>query len=653
MTAQSTQRIRDSLIGTTLQGEGGTKFHVRNLLGEGGQGWVFQAHYDDPEGFWIVVKILRPEGLSRETLERFERETRVLQMLGTIPAPNPNIVRFYDHGMHRIDIHGARIVVPFIALEYVEGKTLTLVLDEANGKGLPLARTLRMMRQVARALHTVHEHRIVHRDLKPSNILLATQHGQEVAKITDFGLVKAPGLSAKSTATIAGATLGYAPPEQYEMGNSRVGPQTDIFSFATILFECMTGRVAFPHTLGESPLRTVARMLSGDRPQLARHLDTISPELRNRPDTIARLDVELARATAADPLARHPTVEQLWNAIEPILRTSVTGEHDDAATIPQPQQRWASSPENAVAVPPAPLPAVGRFNMIAPAMSRERLRAAAFALEERAVYAIGLNGLYRCHRGSWASLPLPGSIDIRSVRGVAVRREGEVLLFGDSGLALVLDAKGGVRPLAGVDGEFNWLGAFTEDGDWVLAGERRTRAVGVVAEVGNHAAHVHTLQGTTRLHDVTRLASGSLLACGVHGDLVHITPGGGVQVPWGRTGHLLSIARTNNGGAYTVGSGGHALAVTPRTAIGPDASPDLVATLEAVQTTRDIVCVRLEPDGTPWAVGQAARLLRRKSGVWTRIPLEGTSAHLIALHPFDSVVTVLAEDGMLLEGRVE
>ncbi len=119
MSNSSPHRIRDSLIGTALLGNAGRTFYLRELLGEGGQGWVFKANYDDPDGFWIVVKLLRPEGLNQETLERFERETRALQMLGAQATPNPNIVRFYDHGIHHLKLYGADLLLPFIALEFV------------------------------------------------------------------------------------------------------------------------------------------------------------------------------------------------------------------------------------------------------------------------------------------------------------------------------------------------------------------------------------------------------------------------------------------------------------------------------------------------------------------------------------------------------
>jgi len=166
-----------------------------------------------------------------------------------------------------------------------------------------------------------------------------------------------------------------------------------------------------------------------------------------------------------------------------------------------------------------------------------------------------------------------------------------------------------------------------------------------VAEVGAQTANVHTITGTTRLFSATRLASGAILACGSHGDLIQILPTAQRVVPWGRTGHLYAVARSPTGGAYAVGSGGHALD------IAPSAAGDLVATLEAVQTTRDLWNLRLDPDGTPWAAGSQARVLERRNGVWVRIACDVTHADILAVSPFRGTVTVVPDDGSVIEGR--
>ncbi len=637
------QRIRDSLIGARLVGSGGTSFHLRSLLGEGGQGWVYKANYDAPDGFWVVVKILRPAGINPDALHRFERETRVLQMLGAVPTPNPNIVRFYDHGVHRIGSGPTETSLPFLAIELVDGPNLQSVLEQQRGAGLPVDRSLRVMRQVARALHTVHERRIVHRDLKPSNILLAHQEGHEVAKITDFGLVKAPEISAKSTATIAGASLGYAPPEQYEMGNARVSAQTDIFSFGAILFELLSGRLAFPPQPGESALRTVARMMSGDRPRLASSPETLPRSLAERRDVVDALDVELGRALAADPSARHGSILSFWGAVEPLLREvasrRVVLEISDEPSVSDQSHGGVEPPEPSWS-----------FSVVGDPLLRDRVRAAAFVPDTGAIYAVGLQGAYRFFRGHWAPLALPAGLDVRRVRGIARLRQGDLLLHGDAGLALVLSPAGAVRVLPGVDGDYNWLGSYTEDGDVVLAGERRSAPIGALAEVGTSTGQAHTLTGTTRLFGATRLSSGALLACGSHGDLVQFFRGTHRDVAWGRTGHLYGIVRATHGGAHVVGSGGHALHVVMHTSMGVDAAGTLSATLEAVQTTRDLWSVAVDPVGNAWAVGSDARVLERRGVQWVRIPVEGVKGHLVAVSTTGPTTLAVADDGTVIEG---
>src|SRR3954463_16536613 len=165
---------------------------------------------------------------------------------------------------------------------------------------MPAERVRRLLRQICQALDAVHKQKVVHRDLKPSNILLATQDGTEVAKVTDFGLVKLVDVNLQKTAALAGASLGYAPPEQYEQGNQRVSPKTDVFSLAAVAFEMLAGKPAFPFNEGENPLLIVTRILNGARPTLMKHRNSLSPELEGASPLIEALDRELTRAFAAD-----------------------------------------------------------------------------------------------------------------------------------------------------------------------------------------------------------------------------------------------------------------------------------------------------------------------------------------------------------------
>ena len=126
--------LRDLLPGQLLQGTLGARYRVRELIGEGGQGWVFKASWDDPRGLLLILKVLRPDATTPETLTRFEREAQVLRMLGQAPRPNPHIVRFFDHAACAVTspAGGAQIDLRFTALEYVPGPTLAQVLGQTK-----------------------------------------------------------------------------------------------------------------------------------------------------------------------------------------------------------------------------------------------------------------------------------------------------------------------------------------------------------------------------------------------------------------------------------------------------------------------------------------------------------------------------------------
>jgi serine/threonine protein kinase len=655
--------LRDELIGSVVEGNGGLRYHLRTLLGEGGQGWVYKANYDDPDGFWIVVKVLRPECLEGDTLIRFRREAEVMRRLGAMPAPNPNIVRFYDSGAHVALDPTTRenVELPFLVLEYVEGPTLAKVISGHGGFGVPVSRVRRVMKQVARALETIHEQRLVHRDLKPSNILLAQSDGQEIAKVTDFGLVKLPELATNKTVTMAGGSLGYAPPEQYEMGNHRVGPQTDVFSFAAVLFESLSGAEAFPTKASEAPLRVVARMLTGDKPSLVKGSATVPRELRDRPHLTAALDRELGRALSGDPEVRHASVKELWEAIEPLLQeatrmSAITADPTSSSRTGVPPAAVSIPAMSAVSGAPSGVAASSSpsWRVVGRPISGERLRSAVIAPDGSSIVALGDATLLRFEAGVWSSLPLPPGVSARALRGVTRHPLGDLLVYGESGFALLLSPTGRSERVAVDDRSVCLLGALADARGIVLVGERsqgpRGPSIGVVIDAPTGSApHASAIEGTSRLHGVARLGAKALAVCGAQGALVEI--GSSVrEIPWGRTGHLFSIASANDRGAFAVGSGGHALRISPPAVLpGIDAPP--TATLEAVQTTRDLTNVIVDARGAAWAVGGQARLLARRRGVWTRIALDPMAqAPLVTVASLAAGrILVVSEDGLVLE----
>jgi serine/threonine protein kinase len=703
--------LRDSLAGRVLRGSGEVTYHLRECIGEGGQGWVFRANWDDPSGHVVIVKVLRPDVVGTETLKRFKREADVLRMLSTQGRPNPYIVRFYDHAVAQVPspYGGEPLTLPFTVLEYVDGTTLEKVLTDQKGRGLPAERTRRLLRQISQALDIVHAQKVVHRDLKPSNILLATEAGTEIAKVTDFGLVKLVEMNLQRTAALAGASLGYAPPEQYEQGNQRVSPRTDVFSLAAVAYEMLAGKPAFPFNEGENPLLIVTRILNGPRPTLMKNRNALAPELESSIPLIEALDRELTKALAADVNARHESVMEFWKAIEPPLRAasedqrppprSKVGAYDVTARVHESGSRIPSAHQNGSGIqirgsgglhgnagsvappmqggtpvhlrptpmPPSPdrvsepqaaNPAAWEWTVLTTALAPNSIRGAVFRRTGDAAIAVSNSGLMRWERGAWMPASLPAHVPRTSIRGLRWLADGSVLFFGEKGLVGRVAPNGAANLWRVPDTEITFVGAHAEaSGTTTLVGERPYRGAaartvpgataGVVAQFsGDRVTVVSDAINTTRLRGVTRLSSGLLVACGDWGVIVRIELGVVEHVGTICGGHLASISPLPDGGAVTVGVGGHALSLTPK----------LEAQLEAVQTTRDLLSLATTEDGQAWAGSAAARLLRRSTAGtpgWVRMSGDiGVTSSMIALWAAGRSVRAIGDDGAVVEGRL-
>jgi len=174
-------------------------FRVERVVAEGGFGVVYRAHH---EGFKaaVALKCLKiPGAFSAEQrqafLQKFQEEGEVLFRLSALI---PSVVRPLHVGTFETSKHP---FVPFIALEWLDGESLDSVIERrraAKKPPLDLARVVRMMGPIARALECAHKFpgpggtqlSILHRDLKPENLFLAKVHGQETLKILDFGIGK-------------------------------------------------------------------------------------------------------------------------------------------------------------------------------------------------------------------------------------------------------------------------------------------------------------------------------------------------------------------------------------------------------------------------------------------------------------------------------
>jgi Tol biopolymer transport system component len=187
-----------------------------------------------------------------ERLARFQREAEVLASLN-----HPNIAHI--HGLEG----GAGIRA--LVMELVEGEDLAHRV--ARGP-IPLAEALPIARQIAEALEAAHERGIVHRDLKPANIKLGLDG---TVKVLDFGLAKTmepmgattnvpqPPTITTPAMTEAGIILGTAAYMSPEQARGRPADRrSDVWAFGVVLYEMLTGRLAFE---GETISDVLAKVL--------------------------------------------------------------------------------------------------------------------------------------------------------------------------------------------------------------------------------------------------------------------------------------------------------------------------------------------------------------------------------------------------------
>ena len=197
-------------------------------------GVVYRAH-DSRLQRDVALKLVHPQLVDENRLERFRGEARVLAALG-----HPNVASVYELG----DADG----MTFIVMELVPGETLA---DRLMTGPLPGSDVVRIACQVAAALESVHEKGLIHRDLKPANIKL-TPDG--VVKVLDFGLAKATGgiggshsdlltASVKTREGVIAGTVAYMSPEQAR--GQEVDRRTDIWAFGCVVYEMVVGRPAF------------------------------------------------------------------------------------------------------------------------------------------------------------------------------------------------------------------------------------------------------------------------------------------------------------------------------------------------------------------------------------------------------------------------
>ncbi len=293
-------------------------YNILEKLGEGGMGVVWKARDTHLDRF-VALKVLPAEKLQDpERRRRFTQEAKAASALN-----HPNIIHIYDI----TEADG----VPFIAMEYVAGKTL----DEIVGrKGMRVPDALRYGIQIADALDKAHSAGIIHRDLKPSNIIVSPDG---LIKILDFGLAKLTEpahadigetrtIMEEKPKTEEGTVVGtvaYMSPEQAE--GKEIDARSDIFSFGAVLYEMVTGRRAFH---GDSKLSTLSAILRDEPAPLP-------------PDIPRELEKIIVRCLRKDPNRRYQHAVDLKLALVELKEESESGKLTPAQpTAPGRGRNW-------------------------------------------------------------------------------------------------------------------------------------------------------------------------------------------------------------------------------------------------------------------------------------------------------------------------
>jgi serine/threonine-protein kinase len=265
------------------------RYKVKGVIGKGAMGVIYLA--EDPViGRQLAIKVIQLNpGISAQEIEnlqtRFEREFR---SAGTLS--HPNIVTVHDVGKE-----GA---TPFIAMEYVEGKTLEHVISEQ--RVLSFEEVADLVGQICDGLDFAHQHGVVHRDVKPANILL-DRTGRP--KITDFGVAKLTESGMTHTGTMVG-TPWYMSPEQV-VGETVTGA-ADQFSVAVMTYQLLTRERPFT---GERSSTVLYKIV---------HEEPVRPHLLN-PKLMDALDDVLMRAFAKNPIERYPECNEFARELRAAL----------------------------------------------------------------------------------------------------------------------------------------------------------------------------------------------------------------------------------------------------------------------------------------------------------------------------------------------
>jgi serine/threonine protein kinase len=266
------------------------RYVVEELVGVGGMGQIYKAQ-DPVLRRTVAIKLISTKLMSgadrADYIKRFRREAEAAAR-----CAHPNIVAVYDFALHEEQ--------PYLAMEFVRGRSLRQLLDDAPVMNVPDA--IAIITQVLDALTAAHEQGVIHRDIKPGNIMLTAEHR---VKVGDFGISTLMNVETTTVFSTIG-TPSYMSPEQCR-GDDVVDGRSDIFSAGATLYEMVAGERAFQ---GRNVTEVSHRIQNDILPLLPAHVRNAAP----------RLQLVLERAMGKHPADRFDTGADMAEALRQVLR---------------------------------------------------------------------------------------------------------------------------------------------------------------------------------------------------------------------------------------------------------------------------------------------------------------------------------------------
>jgi len=271
------------------------RYELLRLLGEGARKRVYLAN-DTRLGREVAAALLRSKGSDDTSLRRAAREAEAMAKLGD----HPNIVNVYDIG----DEDGRLYLIS----QYMAGGDLYGLLSDAVDHRLAVEEVIRIGADIARGLEHAHGHGVIHRDLKPQNVWLAPDG---TAKIGDFGLATAVGVTRLTAEGAMVGTVAYMPPEQ-GMGRA-ADERSDLYSLGALMYELLCG---VPPFVGDSAAAVVSQ-----------HVSTapVAPSW-HRPGVPPALEHLLLKMLAKAPAGRPQSAGEVRGALELIAVATASGD---------------------------------------------------------------------------------------------------------------------------------------------------------------------------------------------------------------------------------------------------------------------------------------------------------------------------------------